>query len=225
MMSAIKRCWCYWRENIAVAKEQHEISILIVFIIWQACYFASKYWNFENQIFGDANHSKVLDICEVISIFVFSVWCLLWLPFQRHEAQQVKIDSEKQKLEGEIQSLRAQLGDRTIRKKSEDILGLYHKQLETRILTLKKTDSKYYVNNLKDGFDDESLSLIGAINTFIIETFGEGESALFSRQSGPESTDDDKSRDIFSDEKRRKWMIDRLNSYANELAEIIKRNK
>jgi len=145
------------------------------------------------------------------------------------EAQTNSHEEEKQKrasayaeqikaLENQFQSLKTQLDDRTLRKLNKDFLGLYLKQLETRIFTIEKMDSNNDVDNLKDGFDDESLLLIGTINTFIIKSIGEGESALFSRQPELKPAADD----VLTEEKRRKRMIDRLNCYAKQLEEIIR---
>jgi hypothetical protein len=46
VMLALRKLFGYWRQNFAYAKERHEMSVVVIFVLWQAAYFASKYWGF-----------------------------------------------------------------------------------------------------------------------------------------------------------------------------------
>ena len=74
------------------------MSVVVVFVSWQTAYLASKLWGFGSDFFSGI-HPKALDAIEAISIGIFAVWGLLWLPSQRHEVQEKKRKDDIEVLE------------------------------------------------------------------------------------------------------------------------------
>jgi hypothetical protein len=204
-MFKIKSFCHYWRENINTAREGYDMIVLIVFLVWQAFFLICKFYGLEAQIFG-ANESAILDDINGTFAFLFIVWGLLWLPFKRHEAEQTKIAAKSQK---------------PIEKLNKDLLGLHLKRLEFRIYALQKMDVADYTATLDAGFDEESMSLIAEINTFIISNYGHSESALFESRLEIGHSDDNISRSEPSDASLKKYMEGRLKRYAANLLNII----
>jgi len=232
-MSKICRFFNYWWESITKSKDAFDkiawaltaLAWLVVVVIEWGGFSLPENWKVLTEpTFGKAAWSVAVAL---------ALRAVFWLPFVKNEAQQTSHAKEKEKLasiyaeqtrvlENQIHSFKAQLDDRTIRKLNKDFLGLYLEQLETRILTIEKMDSKDYMSNLKIGFDDESLLLIGGIKTFIIQNIGKGEAALFSRHSELTPAVADPSLGGLAEKERRKWMIECLNYYAKQLQEIIR---
>jgi uncharacterized Zn ribbon protein len=235
-MSAIKRFWRYWCENFETAKGGFDMSALIATAMLAASCVLCKLVNFESSIKGFIANPKFADACEIAAIIVFLGWCFLWLPFQRHEAQQKEHQTERQNLTSQIQQAEARLitvaehKDKPVeavsqKQKIKDSLGAYLVQLEDRILAIKKMTLLEYDKSLKNGEDLESIDLLNEIYFSLDLNLGKAESASFKSRTGISfASVNDWGQSAF---KAEKWqgMIDNLNHYASQLKQIIEKQK
>ena len=235
-MSAIKRFWRYWCGNFETAKGGFDISALIVTVMLAAGCVLCKLVNFQGPIKGFIANSKLADGCEIAAIIVFGGWCLLWLPFRRHEAQQKVQETERQNLISQVQQAEALLKtvaehkDKPVetvgpKQKIKDSLGAYLVQLEDRILAIKKMTLLEYNKSLKNEEDKESIDLLNEIYFFLDLNLGKAESAFFKSRTGITfASVNDWGQSAFQAEK---WqgMIDSLNHYASQLKNIIEKLK
>lgn len=155
----------------------------------------------------------VADIGRWIGIVLAAGWCLLWLPFKRHEQREMDFNAEKSsliqthnteqvnfkaQLESErqtheqektemgnrIRSLQDQFNDQSERRVNKHILGAFLDRIEGRIRILEKMSATEFRDGLKNGEDSESLDLVNWIRSFITKNIGQGEAAAFSSLAG-----------------------------------------
>jgi hypothetical protein len=233
-MSAIKRFWRYWCENFETAKGGFDMSALIATVMLAASCVLCKLVNFESPIKGFIANSTLADGCEIAAIIVFSGWCLLWLPFHSHEAQQKAHKAERQNLTSQIQQAEARLimvaepKNKPVeavsqKQKIKDSLEAYLVQLKDRVLAIKKMTLFEYDKSLKNEEDIESIDLLNEIYFFLDLNLGKAESASFKSRTGVSFTSvNDWGQSAF---KAEKWqgMIDNLNHYASQLKKIIEK--
>jgi hypothetical protein len=233
-MSAIKRFWRYWCGNFVTAKGGFDMSVLIVTVMLAAGCVLCKLVNFQSPIKGFITNAQFADGCEIAAIIVLLGWCFLWLPFRRHEAQQIVQETEKQNLISQVQQAEALFNtvaepkDKPAeaisqKRKNRNSLEAYLVQLEDRILAIKKMTLLEYNKSLKNEEDKESIDLLNEIYFFLDLNLGKAESANFKSRSGVTFTSvNDWGQSAF---KAEKWqgMIDCLNHYASQLKAIIEK--
>jgi hypothetical protein len=240
-MSAIKRFWRYWCENIETTKGGFDMSALIVTVILAAGCVLCKLVNFEGPIKGFIANSKFADGCEIAAIIVFSGWCFLWRPFDRHEAQRKTHEMEKQDFFSRLQQTEARVKpvaepvppmvehkDKPVEAASQkqtikDSLGAYLVQLEDRVLAIKKMTLFEYNKSLKNEEDIESIDLLNEIYFSLDLNLSKAESACFKSRTGISfASINDWGQSAF---KADQWqgMIDNLNHYASQLKKIIEK--
>jgi len=212
------------------------VALMVTVVLAAGCVLG-KLVNFQipiKGIIGRIANSRFADVCELAAIFVFSGWCLLWLPFRRHEAQQEAHQAEKQILISQIQQAEALFNSVAGNKdqpaeaaspnqKIKDSLGAYLVQLEERVLTIKKMTLLEYNKSLNNEEDKESIDLLNEIYFFLDLNLGKTKSADFKSRSGITfASVNDWGQSAFKSEK---WqgMIDSLNHYASQLKQIIEK--
>jgi hypothetical protein len=234
-MSAIKRFWRYWGDNFKTARGGLAVSVLMVTVLLAAGCVVGKLVNFEGPIKDFFANPKFVNGCEIAAIVVFLGWCLLWLPFRSHEAQQNAHQVECQNLVSLLQQAEA-LFNTTVaeprdkpaepaspKQKIKDSLGAYLVQLENRILAIKKLTLLEYDKSLKNEEDLESIDLLNEIYFSLDLNLGKSESAFFKNRAGVTfASVNDWGQSAF---KAEKWqgMIDTLNHYASQLKTIIEK--
>lgn len=235
-MSAIKRFWRYWCGNFKTAKGGLDITALIVTVMLVAGCVLCKLVHFQTPIKSIIANYKLADGCEMAAIIVFAGWCLLWLPFRSHEAQQKAHEAEKQNLTSRLQQAdalaktAAEHKDKPAeavsqKQKIKVSLGAYLVQLEDRALTIKKMTILEYNKSLKNEEDIESIDLLNEIFFFLDLNLGKAESAGFKSRPGISfASINDWGQSAF---KADQWqgMIDHLNHYASQLKKIIEKLK
>jgi hypothetical protein len=229
-MSAIKRFWRYWCENIETAKGGFDMSALMVTVILAAGCVLCKLVNFEGPIKGFIANPKFADGCEIAAIIVFSGWCFLWRPFDRHEAQRKTHEMEKQDFFSRLQQTEARVQPVAepvppmVEHKIRDSLGVYLGKLEARALAIKKMTLLEYNKSLKNEEDIESIDLLNEIYFFLDLNLSKAEAADFKHSSAGVSftSINDWGQSAFEGQK---WpgMIDNLNHYASQLKKIIEK--
>ena len=231
-MSAIKRFWRYWCGNFETARGGFDITVLIVMVLLAAGCVVCKLVNFHGPINGIIANYKLVDGCEIAAVIVIGGWCLLWLPFRSHEAQQKAQKTERQNLISQLQQAEALFNTVAEHKdkpaeavspkqKIKDSLGAYLVQLEDRVLVIKKMTLFEYNKSLKNEEDKESIDLLNEIYFFLDLNLGKAESVLFKSRTGISfASINDWGQSAF---KAEKWqgMIDNLNHYASQLKKII----
>lgn len=194
MVLRFKNFVVYWRKNITEAKEWHEFVILVIFVLWQVGYILSKWLHF--GFIESVAHSEILDKIEMMLIAAFSIWCFLWLPFDRYEKQQKKHDEEmsvqQKDSDSRIRSLTEQLNSKT-----SDILNSLEKKLilqglvHLRVSLVKRRSAictqqpRNYIEQKVDGVDKETEALLKSIVDFFLQYPSQlGGVAIMELQSG-----------------------------------------
>jgi len=235
-MSALQRFWRYWCGNFAAAKGGFSLSVLIVAVLLATGGVLCKLVNFQDPIKGWIAHYRLADGCEIAAFIVFAGWCLLWLPFRQHEAQQITNDIEKQNLISQVQQAEslfntvAETKDppaeaASPQQKNKAGLEAYLAQLEERIVAIKKLTLLEYNKSLKNDEDAESIDLLNEIFFYLDLNLGKDASAGFKNRPGVTfASINDWGQSAF---KADKWqgMVDHLNHYANQLKQIIEKQK
>jgi hypothetical protein len=235
-MSAIKRFWRYWCGNFETAKGGFDIAALMVMVLLGAGCVACKLVNFHGPIKGIIANYKLADGCEIAAVIVIGGWCLLWLPFRSHEAQQKAREAERLSLISQIQQADALL--KTVSEHQDkpaeaaspkhtikNSLQAYLVQLEDRILVIKQMTLLQYNKSLKNDEDMESIDLLNEIYFFLDLNLGKAESAGFKSRPGISfASINDWGQSAF---KADQWqgMIDHLNHYARQLNKVIEKQK
>jgi hypothetical protein len=233
-MSAIKRFWRYWCGNFVTAKGGFDLSVLMVTVMLATGCVLCKLANFHGPIKDIIANYKLADGCGIAAIIVFFGWCLIWLPFRSHEAQQKVQAVERQNLISQVQQAEAlfntvaEAKDEPVEavsqnQKIKDSLGAYLVQLEDRILAIKKMTLLEYNKSLKKDEDIVSIDLLNEIYFFLDLNLGKDESAGFKSRTGVTfASINDWGQSSF---KADKWqgMIDNLNHYVRQLKAIIEK--
>ena len=105
-MSKVKRWLAYWRESLERCQEVNDMIIYIVFFISVMIALAGKAIGIQIQTLDFLAEPLTHQIALGLSLILL-LWILLWLPFQRHEAEKIKTDAEKLELK---KSLEQKLG-------------------------------------------------------------------------------------------------------------------
>ncbi len=235
-MSAIKRFWRYWCGNFETAKGGFDVTALIVMVLLAAGCVVCKLVNFHGPINGIIANYKLADGCEIAAVIVIGGWCLLWLPFRSHEAQEKAHEAERQSLVSQIQQADALLKTVSEHKDKlaeavslkhtiKDSLKAYLVQLEDRVLAIKQMTLLEYNKSLKNEEDIESIDLLNEIYFFLDLNLGKGVSAGFKSRPGVSfASINDWGQSAF---KADQWqgMIDNLKHFASQLNKIIEKQK
>lgn len=127
----------YWKENFKSSKDSFDYTMLIggsIFVIIAAI---CKFGNFTNPIEEFIANAKLEKWGEIGAGLFFSVWCFLWLPFQRHKQTNEKWSAEKNVLADEIQKLKKEVEDNSIKLVITSSLALEHTTTLHGLLTIK----------------------------------------------------------------------------------------
>jgi len=96
-----------------------------------------KFGNFANPIESFIADAKLEKCGEIGAGLFFSVWCFIWLPFQRYKQTTEKSDSEKMVLEDKIQKLKKEIEDNNTKLVISSVLSLEHTTTLHGLLTIK----------------------------------------------------------------------------------------
>jgi hypothetical protein len=235
-MSAIKRFWRYWCGNFETARGGFDITVLIVMVLLAAGCVVCKLVNFHGPINGIIANYKLVDGCEIAAVIVIGGWCLLWLPFRSHEAQQKAREAERLSLISQIQQADALLKSVSehqdkpaeavsLKHTIKDSLKAYQVQLDDRVLAIKQMTLLEYNKSLKNEEDIESIDLLNEIYFFLDLNLGKDVSAGFKSRPGFSfASINDWGQSAF---KADQWqgMIDNLKHFASQLKKIIEKLK
>ena len=194
------------------------MAILIVFVVWQVIYLASKYWGFD--VVAEMRPG-ILDTVEVISISVFAMWGLLWLPFKRHEEEALKHAHE-------IAALRKEIKNRELQKVIKNALGDFHIELSRRVREIRDVSFMGYKEKYPDSYnrtiDADTQRLLNQIKAYLKTTIGQDAVAVFEDTTqGIKETPVEDQGSLIITEPLKYWhlVMDRLNHYAAQLMKVI----
>jgi len=130
--SLLFRLCDYWFENAKIARDWHENGLLLCAIILGIIRFVCWFSNLDKPWTG-----TIETVSEDGAIILSVFWCLIWLPFRRHEAQREKSNVGKNLLVEEIRKLQKQIDDDSIKLEITSSLALEHTTTLHGLLTVK----------------------------------------------------------------------------------------
>jgi hypothetical protein len=228
--------WSYWRESLNAGQETHDFMLytLVTILIIVATILTLSGVAIPDLDLSDPTPHIALVVFELTLI----TWILLYLPYKRHKAEEKEHEAEKKKIlethieqlsakNNQIKGLEDKLADKADRKLNKDILGRYLDTLERRIRAIEQMDYWDYDRDcIKEGIDEESQNLAGAIKGFIAKNIGDGEAAAFASLAGISlkqiETPWPHGADMRKKMAEKQSMIDHLEHWAIHLKDLIK---
>jgi len=181
--------------------------------------------NLPNPIEGFITSSRLANWCEIGAIAIFSLWCFIWLPFCRHEAQEKAHAEEKRGLKEKIQTLSNTKKNEEkaafLKKSVKEIMANQLANLESRISEIANMDWRKYTDNLDKGEDTKTNELLDKISSFLKEFVSPDSAILFRSKTGVKYTQV-VGQNFYQERLKYATTLDHLNHFAGQLKEIIK---
>jgi hypothetical protein len=225
-MAKIKQFCRYWWESVTSSKEAFdmitwiltEVAWLTVAVIELVGFSPPSNW----QVLTGPYFEKAAWIVAII----LALRAVFWLPFRRHQKQESDFYSEMKILNRECQQLKNQLSERNTKQTVSELIKYHLRNLEDRILAIKKMTGIGYKNILKDGLDEETELLLDKISACLDKDIAPGTSILFLSRTGI------KYKQIpgqgyfgYEEDVKKQAVVDQLEHFASQLKEIINNYK
>ena len=127
----------YWKENFKSSKDGFDYTMLFAGVTLAVIAAICKFGSFANPIENFIADAKLEKWGEIGAGLFFSVWCLLWLPFQRHRLTSAKHNARTKILDNEIIKLKKEIEDDNIKLEITSSLALEHDVTLHGLLTIK----------------------------------------------------------------------------------------
>ena len=88
----MKKFGLYWKGNFKLAKDNFDITMLIVFGLLLVIAAICRFCHFTNPVEEFISEAKLESVAEAGAITFFSVWCFIWLPYKRHESDSAIVE-------------------------------------------------------------------------------------------------------------------------------------
>ena len=133
----VKKFLNYWKENFKSAKDGFDYTMLIFGSLFLIVTAICKYGNFNNPTEEFITDAKLQKWGEIGAGLFFSVWCFLWLPFQRHKQTNEAWLAKMNLLTAENQKLKNEAENNNIKLETTCSLGLERSNTLHVLLTIK----------------------------------------------------------------------------------------
>jgi hypothetical protein len=217
------RLYEYWLENIKLVKDWHENGLLICAVSLGIVSFACWLSHLDNPW-----SASIRTLSKTAAIMLAAVWCLVWLPFRRHETTKDKCQKEVMRLNAECSQIKRQLEANVKSRQIKDKLGEFIRALEDRTNKIGAMSLHNYEGTLIEfegsPFDKNSQDLIVTTYQFIKTNIGLVEAELFNSVTELSTNDNlDRQIDLATPvvEKKRTYMIARLQLHVRQLKSVI----
>ena len=207
-MSKLKAFWKYWRENIKLAKERHELTVIALFFGIEVVIILAFIWTNEIKPPAEVLESKWFQRTEISLGFVFALFAFTWLPFKRHQIQLEKQLDQMSRLE-DAHVREITLKDKLIEKLGEDaketrrhdiVMAYCLKMMNERILEARRIGMYSFSDEVKEGEFKKTEEVIENIRQRLTETFGYTKAEMFSGSIPAPVNGDDLPYDIFREQ-------------------------
>jgi hypothetical protein len=231
--SAVKRWFSYWRENIQESSERYD---KIGGFVAAACFIVGLILTL---LWPEKDRTELINTRTIgVSLQALGVlcglWCLLWLPFRRHEKMKGEYETQTAALEAKLRDAEFRANDSTERNAKAEAekfvkdacrqaLGNWLLNFESRKREVRQLSHYSYDQDAHKLELEKSGILVRDAYAFLATHLGTDAAALFHTARGPNTASPKRWDNISEMEYRRQMHLDSLEGYIAELKQIVQR--